>query len=105
MKARLSNLRIAPRKVRLVADLIRGKQVQEARTILRFTRKKGAGPLLKLLESAAANAGKEGLRVQSVRVDEGRKLRRFMPRARGAVSQIQKKTSHITIELGETRET
>jgi large subunit ribosomal protein L22 len=105
--ARLNYLRIAPRKVRLVADLIRGKKVEPAQRILTFTVKKAAKPLLKLLDSALAGAKRNfqleaaGLYVSKITVDEGPKYKRWMPRARGAAGQIQKKTSHITLVLSE----
>jgi len=106
-KAKLKYLRIAPRKVRLVADLVRNKNVEEAQTILRFTVKKAAGPILKLLNSAIANARNNlradpsNLYISRIAVDEGPKYKRWMPRARGQASEIQKKTSHITIILDE----
>jgi len=105
--AKLRYLRIAPRKVRLVADLIRGKTVEEAQTILSFATKKAAQPLLKLLNSAIANAKHNfqldptNLYISKILVDEGPKYKRWMPRARGAVSEIQKKTSHVTLVLDE----
>jgi large subunit ribosomal protein L22 len=105
--AKLKYLRIAPRKVRLVADLIRGKSVEEAQTILHFTLKKAAQPLMKLLKSAIANAknnfqlSEENLYVSKITVDEGPKYKRWMPRARGMASEIQKKTSHVTLILDE----
>ena len=108
--ARLNYLRIAPRKVRLVADLIRKKRVKEAQIILNFTVKKAAHPLLKLLNSAIANAQNnfqldpENLYISKITVDEGPKYKRWMPRARGQVSEIQKKTSHITLVLEEIKE-
>jgi len=104
---KLKNLRIAPRKVRLVADLIRKKRVQEAQTVLNFTIKKAAKPLLKLLNSAIANAKQNfqmnpvDLYISKITVDEGPKYKRWMPRARGVASEIQKKTSHITLVLDE----
>lgn len=107
--AKLRYLRIAPRKVRLVADLIRGKSIEEAQTILNFTLKKTAQPLLKLLKSAIANAknnfqlDSENLYISKITVDEGPKYKRWMPRARGQASEIQKKTSHITICLEEIK--
>lgn len=107
VKAKLRYLRIAPRKVRLVADLIRGKSVEEAQTILNFTVKKAAEPLLKLLKSAVANAknnfrlDESNLYISKITVDEGPKYKRWMPRARGQAYEIQKKTSHITIFLDE----
>jgi len=105
--AKLRYLRIAPRKVRLVADLIREKSVEEAQTILSFTTKKAARVLLKLLKQAVANAKtnfqleEKNLYISKILVDEGPKYKRWMPRARGMASPIQKKTSHVTIELTE----
>ncbi len=105
--AKLRYLRIAPRKVRLVADLIRGKTVEEAQTILSFTVKRAAPVLLKLLKSAIASARhnfqlEEGnLYISKITVDEGPKYKRWMPRAKGMASEIQKKTSHVTIVLEE----
>ena len=105
--AKLRYLRIAPRKVRLVVDLVRGKKVEEAQTILSFTTKKAAPPLLKLLNSALANAknnfqlDSSNLFISKVTVDEGPKYKRWLPRARGQASEIQKKTSHITLILDE----
>ena len=105
--AKLNYLRIAPRKVRLVADLIRGKSVEEAQTILNFTTKKAVRPILKLLK-AAVNSAKNNfqleesnLYISKITVDEGPKFKRFFPRARGQAYEIQKKTSHITIVLDE----
>ena len=103
--AKLHYLRIAPRKVRLVADLIRGKSVEEAQTILNFTVKKATQPLLKLLNSAIANAKnnfqleESNLYISRITVDEGPKYKRWRARARGRASEIQKKTSHITLVL------
>ncbi|OGZ58864.1 MAG: 50S ribosomal protein L22 [Candidatus Spechtbacteria bacterium RIFCSPLOWO2_12_FULL_38_22] len=106
--AKLSNLRIAPRKVRLVADLIRGASATNAQHQLKFSTKKASGPLLKLLNSAMTNAKNlkestkdEGLYIKDIFVNEGPKLKRHRPRARGVAYQIQKKTSHITLILGE----
>lgn len=105
--AKLRYLRIAPRKVRLVADLIRKKKVEEAQTILNFTIRKAALPLLKLLNSAVANARNsfqleaKNLYISKITVDEGPKYKRWMPRARGIAYPIQKKTSHITLVLDE----
>lgn len=102
--AKLRRLRIAPRKVRLVADLIRGKTVEEAQTALRFTVKRAAAPLLKLLNSVAVSAKQKNLDpanlyIAKITVDEGPKFKRWQARARGQASEIQKKTSHITIVL------
>jgi len=105
--AKLRYLRIAPRKVRSVADLIKGKSVEEAQNILNFVRKRAALPLLKLLKQAIANAknnfqlDEKNLYVAKILIDEGSKLKRMMPRARGQAAEIQKKTSHITLVLDE----
>ncbi|TSC62291.1 MAG: large subunit ribosomal protein L22 [Parcubacteria group bacterium Gr01-1014_48] len=107
MKATLSTYRQSPRKVRLIAGAIRGKNVAHAMKVLRFMTKRGALPLLRLLESALANAknatnqSAEDLRVAAIRVDMGKTLKRSRPRARGHASRINKRTSHITIELGD----
>lgn len=105
--ARLRYLRIAPRKVRLVADLLRGKSVQEAQTILNFTVKRASQPILKLLKSAVASARhnfqleEKNLYIAKINVDEGPKYKRWRARARGQAAEIQKKTSHITLVLDE----
>lgn len=105
--ARLRYLRVAPRKVRLVADLIRGKKVEEAQDLLRFTSKKAARPILKLLNSAVASATNTyqmqgpNLYISEILVNEGPKLKRWRARARGRAFEIQKKTSHIKIVLDE----
>lgn len=108
--ARLANYRVSARKARLVADLIRGKRVEEARNILSFTLKKTAEPLRKLLESAVANAeyaamerqeriDTDELVVSRIVVDEGRTLYRFVAAPRGRATRIRKRSSHITLEL------
>ena len=102
---KLKHLRIAPRKVRLVTDLIRGKKASEAKTLLNFILKRGAKPLQKLLETGIAAAkndfqvNEENLRISEIKVDEGPKLKRWRARARGQAYQIQKKTSHISLTL------
>ncbi len=107
VSAKLRYLNIAPRKVRLVADLVRGKSVEQAQTILNFTVRRAAKPLEKLLKSAVANAKNNfqleasNFYIAKITVDEGPKLKRFMPRARGQAYEIQKKTSHITLILDE----
>lgn len=105
-KAQLNYLHMAPRKVRLVADLIKGMPVTtaEAHLLLRETR--AAKPILKLLRSAIANAknnkmNTQALYVKSIRVDQGPMMRRHLPRARGSATLIQKKMSHITLALAE----
>ena len=106
-KATLRYLRIAPRKVRLVAETIRGRKVGEAQAILRSTTKSGAEHLQKTLGAAIASAKnnfemqEDNLYIAKVAVDEGPKLKRFRPRARGRAYPIQKKTSHITLILDE----
>ena len=105
--AKLRYLRIAPRKVRLVADLLRGKSVEEAQNILNFTQKRVALPILKLLKQGISNAKnnfqmeEKNLYISKVLVDEGPKLKRVRPRARGHADEIQKKTSHINLVLEE----
>ena len=107
--ARLRNLRIAPRKVRLVADLIRGKNVPEARSLLQFAIKRGALPVSNLLHSAVTSAKnqfeveEQNLFITKITVDEGRKLKRWDPRSRGRAYPIQKKTSHVTMVLDTER--
>lgn len=106
-KATLRNLRIAPRKVRLVADLIRKKKVNEAQTILQFVHKSASEPFRKIIQSASSSAAhnfqidQANLYIAKIVVDEGTKLKRFRPRARGRAYPIQKKTSHITVVLEE----
>lgn len=105
--AKLRYLRVAPRKVRLVADQVRGRGVQEALDLLRFTRKASAIDVSKLIRSALATADQKGsvdvdnLVVKTIFVDQGPILRRSLARARGTASRINKKTSHITVVLAE----
>jgi large subunit ribosomal protein L22 len=107
IKARLNYLRIAPRKVRLVADLIRGKKAQDALALLNFAIKRPGLPIMKLLSSAIANAHNnfhiepENLFISKITVDEGPMQKRWMPRARGVAGPIHKKTSHVTLILEE----
>jgi large subunit ribosomal protein L22 len=111
-KAVLRLARVSPQKARLVADLIRGLEVGEAIELLAFTRKKSAPLIRKLVESAVANAEHmanrdnldldvDSLFVKQILVDQGPNLRRFRPRARGMANRIHKKTSHITVVVGE----
>lgn len=105
MKATLSDYRQAPRKVRMVADLIRGKKVSEVRMALAHLPKRAAAPLLKLVESAAANAKVQGnnpeaLHITKIMVNPGVTLKRMMPRARGSGARINKRSCHVVIELG-----
>lgn len=105
MKAVLKNYRQAPRKVRLLADLVRGKKVKDALAALQFIDKRAAEPFAKVVQSAEANAKNAGadtskLIIKSVAVNKGTVIKRFMPRARGSASPIKKRSSHITVELG-----
>ena len=105
MKAILKNYRQSPRKVRLIADLVRGKTVKKAIDTLVFVNKRAATPFTKLIKSAEANAKSQGvdittLIVKTVAVDKGTVLKRTMPRARGVAARINKRNSHITVELG-----
>ena len=104
MKAVLKNYRQSPRKVRLLADLIRGKSVPRALEILTFTNKKASEVFTKLINSAVANAKKDGhtaekLTVKTAVVDKGTVYKRYKARARGRAAQILKRNSHITVEL------
>jgi len=109
VEAKLKYSRNSPRKVRLVADLVRGLPVEEAEKMLQFTIKRAKKPVLKLLKSAIANAEnnfnlkKKNLYVAEIRVDGGPIIKRFRPRARGVAYPIQKKTSHISIKLAEVQ--
>ena len=104
---KLNYLRIAPRKLRLLADLIRGKSIDSAEYLLKNTVKRGSLPLAKLLQSALAAAKNnfhqqtDGLFISKITIDEGPKLKRWRPRARGRGMTIQKKTSHIILTLNE----
>jgi len=105
VRAELKFLRTGPRKVRLLLDLIRGESVEEAITILKFSQKRAASPLLKLLYSAVANAdGRDGFDVDNLIIshataNEGPILRRWLPRAMGRATRIRKRTSHVRLEL------
>jgi large subunit ribosomal protein L22 len=104
-RATLRGARLSAQKGRLVADLIRGKPVDQAMNILAFSPKKGAGIIRKVLESAIANAEHnhelvgEDLRILSVHADEGPTLKRYRPRAMGRATRIRKRTSHLSITL------
>ena len=101
-------VRISSRKVRIVIDLIRGKQVSEALAILKFTPKSASPVVEKLLKSAIANAEYKGLNnddlyVAEVYADQGPTLKRMMPRAKGSGAMILKRSSHITVVLDEIK--
>ena len=105
--AKLRNCRIAPRKMRVIANLIRGKNVNSAINNLRFLNKSGSREFFKLLVSAVANAEDKGgtdidkLVVSSVSVDQGPTLKRWRPRAQGRATRIERKTSHVQLEVSE----
>lgn len=105
MEAYLKNYRQSPRKVRLLADLVRGKRVSRALSELSFMPKRAAGPMKKLIESAVANAEhnfgakKDDLIVKEITVDKGVVLKRWMPRAMGRASSIHKHTSNVFVRL------
>lgn len=104
MKAILKNYRQSPRKVRLIADLVRGKDVKKALETLAFVNKRASEPFAKIIKSAVANAKSAGkdvekLIVKTVTVNKGTVLKRYMPRARGSAARINKRNSHITVEL------
>jgi large subunit ribosomal protein L22 len=106
-KAIVKNIRISPQKARLVADLVRGNDVETALNTLRFMPKKGARILRKLIESAIANANQneaidvDTLYVKKIFVDGGPMLKRIRPRAMGRATRILKRSSHITVVLDE----
>ena len=105
VRAKARYVRVAPRKARLIADQIRGMQVDQARTLLAFSSRGAARDLARLLDSAAANAEAnhelvaDDLRIADVRVDEGPTLKRWRARARGRATRIDKKTSHLSVAL------
>lgn len=107
VKATSKTLRIPPRKARLVLDLIRGKNAEEAAAILKFTPNVAAESIAKVLKSAVSNAvnnndmDEEKLYVKACYANEGMTLKRFMPRAKGSASAIHKRTSHITVVVDE----
>ncbi|HEX2769066.1 MAG TPA: 50S ribosomal protein L22 [Geobacteraceae bacterium] len=107
--AKLSSIRLSPRKTRLVVDMVRGKQIQDALNILRFSPQPSAKLISKLLGSAVANAEQKGaadvdrLYVKTIFVDGGAVMKRFLPRAMGRASKIRKPTSHISVVLAEKK--
>jgi large subunit ribosomal protein L22 len=107
VSAHLNSVRISAQKARLVADQIRGLPVERAQNLLKFSNKKAAGIISKVLESATSNAEhNEGadideLRVATIFVDEGRTMKRFRPRAKGRANRILKRSAHITITVAD----
>lgn len=106
-KALARFIRISPQKARLVADLVRGRSVDEALTALRFMPKKGARILRQVIESAVANASQnetidvDTLYIKKIYIDGGPMLKRVMPRSMGRANRVLKRTSHITVVLDE----
>lgn len=109
IKVQLNNLRIAPRKSRQVVDLVRGREIAEARALLEMAIKRGAEPVLKLLNSAVASAVNDlkltesNLFISKIIVGEGPTLKRNFPMSRGKAYPIMKRTSHITLVLSEKK--
>ena len=107
VKAVAKDTGVSPRKVRLLVDMVRGKTVDEALTVLRFTPTPNANVVAKVIKSAAANAennyqmSPSDLKIVSIFTDEARPLKRFRPRARGRISHILKRSSHITVIVAE----
>ena len=110
VQARLRHYRVAPRKARLVTDMIKGMDVSRAIDTLQVTQKKCAPAVRKLVQSAVANADQRGdmdldaLYIARAYVDEGPTMRRFQPRAMGRATRINKRSSHITIVLDDERQ-
>jgi ribosomal protein L22 len=108
VRAKARYVRVAPRKARLVADQVRGLPVPEARTLLEFSTRGAARDLIRLLDSAAANAEAnhdlvaDDLEIAEIYVDEGPTLKRWRARARGRATRIEKKTSHLSVALTPT---
>ncbi|KGP77171.1 50S ribosomal protein L22 [Desulfosporosinus sp. Tol-M] len=109
-KAVAKYVRISPRKVRQVVNLIRGKKISDAFAILQFTPNGSTDDVAKVLKSAVANAGHnydlnvDDLIITEICVDQGPTLKRIKPRAMGRADQIRKRTSHITVVVGEKKE-
>ncbi len=107
VRAKLSFARVGEQKARLVANLVRGKSVDDALLTLKFLNKKSAGIILKLIESAVANAENrkilnvDKLVVKAITVDQGPVLKRFRPRAQGRATGVRKRMSHINVVLSE----
>ncbi|MEI6296826.1 MAG: 50S ribosomal protein L22 [bacterium] len=106
IKAELNRYRQAPRKVRLLASLVKGKKIEEAIALISFSGKKAGEPMIKLINSGVANAihnfklSKDVLYIKDIRVDGGIVLKRGMPRAFGRSFPIKKRTSHVSLDLG-----
>lgn len=107
VKAKLSYARIGSQKARLIADMVRGKDVNDVVRFLSYENKKAGKMILKLVQSAVANAEQkqvidvDNLYLKTICVDEGPHIKRFMPRAQGRATEIKKRTSHIRVVLDE----
>jgi len=107
VRAIAKNIGIPPRKVKLVVDMVRGRKVDEALTMLKFSPTPAAGAVIKVIKSAAANAennfqmASSELRIAEIFANEGRTLKRFRPQARGRVSPILKRSTHISVFVSE----
>lgn len=105
VKAKLKFLRMSPRKVRLLADMVRGRKVTTALETLSLMNKRGASPIFKLIQSAMANAKHnhalvpEDLRVKTITVDGGPVTKRWMPKAHGRATPVRQRTSHVNLVL------
>lgn len=108
-QAVLKFIRLSPRKARFVADLVRGKKVDEAVNILKFSTNRSARIIKKVLDSAIANAENNNgadvdeLKVKTITIDEGPRMKRIRPRAKGRADRIVKRTAHITITVADSR--
>lgn len=108
-QAVLKFVRLSPQKGRLVADLVRGRKVDEALNILKFSQQRAAGIVRKVLESAIANAENndgadvDELRVAEIFVDQGPVMKRIQPRAKGRADRVSKRTSHVTVRVSDGR--
>lgn len=106
-RAKLRYARLSAQKTRLVVDMVRGKGIQDALNILKYSPQRAASIVAKLVSSAVANAEQKGvsdvdrLYVKTITVDQGPALKRFLPRAQGRATKIRKPTSHITVVLDE----
>lgn len=109
-KARLKHFRMSARKVRLVTDVVKGMQVDKALNQLNFLNKKASKPLAKLVNSAISNAehnfelSRDNLYIKEIKVDEGLTLKRWQPRAFGRATPLRKRASHISLILGEIKD-
>jgi ribosomal protein L22 len=110
VRASARYVRTAPRKARLVADQVRGLQIEKARALLQFSPRSAARDIAKLIDSAASNAENnhelvaDDMMIAEITVDEGPTLRRFRPRALGRATRINKRTSHISVALSPEKE-